>query len=190
MGSTTDNRRDMRLSPPLMYVFRSAYHDRKEEARAEAKRKAIIRDGGDLPLDRKTRPERTPINERELKLEVERDIGSLMNHISLDSTVNLEQFPHVRNSILNFGFSDIAHRSLDELESSDLDGEIVAVLELFEPRLVRGSVRVTRDTTVEPGSLELRYVVDGHLVCQPLNVPIEFVARIDLASGKLNIARR
>jgi type VI secretion system protein ImpF len=176
-------RSDTRLSPPLMHVFRSAHRKRREAAQ---QREDL---GGAPPTDRKTRPHRTPIDERELKAEVERDVDALMNHVAIDSTIDLEAFPHVRRSILNFGFPDIAHRSLDELESRDLDGEIVAVLRQYEPRLIPGTIHVTRDRSPEANS-ELRYIVDGHLLCQPLNVPIEFLAKFEATTGKLLFRRR
>lgn len=190
LTSTTDVRLADRLSPPLMHVFRASYRDRKEEAREEARRHSLASKGVEPPPERKTRPQRSPINERELKVEVERDVNALMNHVALESTIDLQDFPQIRKSVLNFGFPDIAHRSLDELEASDLDGEIVAVLRQYEPRLVAGTVRVARDASVDPGTLEVRYLVDGHLLCQPLNVPIEFVAKFDVASGKIQFSRR
>jgi type VI secretion system protein ImpF len=187
--STTDVRLGARLPPPLMHVFRSAHCARKEEARAEARRRSLGV-AGDAALERKIRPQRSPITERELKVEVERDVDALMNHVSLDSTIDLEEFPHVQKSILNFGFPDVVHRSLDELQAFDLDREIVSVLEQYELRFVTGTVRVARDASIEPGTLELRYVVDAHLLCRPLNIPIEFVAKFDVATGKLDLVRR
>lgn len=178
-----------RLSPPLMHVFRAAHRDRREQAREAARRQALAREGGTPEPERKTRPQRAPINEQELKAEVEHDVAALMNHVSMDSTIDLSSFARVRGSILNYGFPDLANRTMDELEARDLHGEIIAVLKQYEPRLIPGSVRVTRDRSPE-ALQEIRYIVDGHLLCQPLNVPIEFVAKFEETTGKLHLTRR
>ena len=188
-ASTTSVRPADRLSPPLMHVFRAAHRDRREQAREAARRQALARDGAAPEPERKTRPQRAPINEQELKAEVEHDVAALMNHVAMDSTVDLESFPRVRGSILNYGFPDLANRTMDELEARDLDGEIIAVLKQYEPRLIPGTVRVTRDRSPE-ALQEIRYIVDGHLLCQPLNVPIEFVAKFEETTGKLHFTRR
>lgn len=188
--SKTEVRPDTRLSPPLMHVFRTRHSERKQAAREEARRRSPAGQDEAPVSQRKIRPQRAPITERELKIEVERDIDSLMNHVSLDSSVDLEAFPQVRKSILNFGFPDVVHRSYDELDAFGLDRDILAALAQYEPRLAPGSVRVSRDASTRAGELELRYVVDGQLLCQPLNVPIEFLAKFDVATGKLKFVRR
>ena len=43
----------------------------------------------------------------------------------------------MRKSILNFGFPDIAHRSIDEISVNDVSHEIATVLMNYEPRLLR-----------------------------------------------------
>lgn len=177
--------RKSRLSPPLMYVFRLA-HDAKDARNAEAWREE--RAGGSGARSRIR--QRVPITERILRAEVSHDLESLMNCISLDSTVDLEAFPRVRKSILNFGFPDIANRTVDELQGADLDREIETVIRLYEPRLVADTVRVARDQGIDSMTeLKIRYVVNGDLSCEPLNVPVEFVAQVEVTTGKIQIAR-
>lgn len=174
-----------RLSPPLMYIFRAAH------AARDAKQRGAWREdnGKQTPSARSRALQRIAITEKALRNEVSRDIEALMNCVSLDSTQDLTGFEAVKASILNYGFPDIAHRSIDELDSVDLDGEIQAVLQHYEPRLAANSLRVVRDTSVDPSELKVRYVVSGELLCEPLNVPIEFVADVEVASGKILINR-
>jgi type VI secretion system protein ImpF len=37
--------------------------------------------------------------------------------------------------------------------------------------------------------LKIRFVVNADLACEPLNVPVEFVAEVELDSGKILINR-
>jgi type VI secretion system protein ImpF len=173
-----------RLSPPLMLAFRAANVAR------DAKTKIDLRNeqGERLIAGRRTTG-RTPISETMLRREVARDLESLMNTIAFESTEDLAAFPRVQRSILNYGFPDIAHRSIDEISVDDLGAEIRSVLMTYEPRLDRESIRATRDMTARAEELKLRFVVHADLHCNPLNIPVEFVADVDLESGGIQINR-
>jgi type VI secretion system protein ImpF len=59
----------------------------------------------------------------------------------------------------------------------------------FEPRLAADSIQVTRDVTVDAAELKVRFLVRADLLCEPLNVPVEFVADVEMDSGKILITR-
>ena len=167
-----------------MYAFRSAH------AARDAKEKLDLRDdAGERIIASRRQSARTAITEPTLRREVARDLEGLMNTISLESSLGLQGFDHVRRSVLNFGFPDIAYRSIDEISVDDIKDEIGAVLNHYEPRLVRDSVSVVRDTTVDKAELKIRFVVRADLSCEPLNVPVEFVADLELDSGNILITR-
>jgi type VI secretion system protein ImpF len=174
-----------RLSPPLMYVFRAAHaaHDSKSKAYESASSDKRAGDG------RSRLSQRVAINERTLRGEVARDLETLMNCVAMSSSVDLDMYPAVQRSILNYGFPDIAHRSIDELAASDLDQEIERILRLFEPRLIEASMRVTRDRSVDIDDLKIRYIVHADLACEPINIPLQFVADLEVTTGKIQIHR-
>jgi type VI secretion system protein ImpF len=173
-----------RLSPPLMFAFRSAY-----EAR-DAKKKHDLRDeSGERVISSRRTTARVAITEPMLRREVARDLDALVNTIALESTQDLEPFEHARRSILNYGLPDIAHRSIDEITVSEIGPEIAASLMHFEPRLIRDTIKVQRDDQVDATELKVRFVVRADLACVPLNVPIEFVADVEVDTGKIVISR-
>jgi type VI secretion system protein ImpF len=173
-----------RLSPPLMLAFRAAHVAR------DAKNNVDLRDNsGDRVIAGRRSSGRFPISETLLRREVANDLDSLMNTVALESTEDLTGFAHVRSSILNYGFPDIAHRSIDEISVDDLKDEIRTVLMAFEPRMERGTIRARRDTSVTAEQLKLRFIVQADLHCEPLNVPVEFIADVDLDSGGIHINR-
>jgi type VI secretion system protein ImpF len=63
------------------------------------------------------------------------------------------------------------------------------VLASHEPRLLRDTVQVTRDSSVDAADLKVRFIVRADLMCEPLNVPIEFVADVEIDTGKIMITR-
>lgn len=167
-----------------MLAFRSAH------AARDAKSPVDLRDEfGDRIIAGRRSTGRAPISETLLRREVSRDLESLLNTIAMESTQDLGGYDHVRSSILNYGFPDIAHRSIDEISIDDLNDEIVTVLMRYEPRLERGTIRARRDFTVTATELKLRFIVHADLRCQPLNVPIEFIADVDIESGEIQINR-
>ena len=98
-------------------------------------------------------------------------------------------FEHVRRSVLNFGLPDITHRSIDELSIDDISEEIRSALLHYEPRLVANTIRVTKNPETDEAELKLRFVVRADLTCEPLNVPVEFVADLELDSGNITVGR-
>ena len=118
-----DANRKNRLSPPLMFVFRAANQARDSKQGAGRSRGV----DGERP-----RPaQRVPITEATLRREVARDLESLMNCVAMESSTDLTDFPAVRKSILNYGFPDISHRTIDELSAKDLDRDLEGVLRLY-----------------------------------------------------------
>jgi len=179
-----DKGKSERLSPPLMYAFRAANQAR------DAKKKLDLRDeSGERVIAGRRVPARAVITEPLLKRELSYDLEALVNTVCLDATQDLSGFDHVRRSILNFGFPDIAHRSIDELSVTDIKDEIATVLRNFEPRLAADSIMVTRDSSVDTADLKIRFIVRADLLCQPVNVPVEFVADVELDSGKIRVNR-
>jgi type VI secretion system protein ImpF len=172
-----------RLSPPLMHVFRAAH-----EAKDAKKTVDIRNESGDRVIaGRRLRP-RHIITEPVLRREVGRDVDALLNSIALESTVDMSDAPYVRKSIINFGIPDITHRSIDEAGVDDIPAEIKAALANYEPRLAAASVRVTRDTSVDPAELKIRFIVRADLTCEPVHVPVEFVAEV-IEPGKIIVNR-
>lgn len=177
------NRKD-RLCPPLMHAFRSAH------AARDAAKKIDLRDeSGDRIIAGRRSVGRTPITESMVRREVARDLEALMNTVALESAEDLTEFDYVRKSILNFGLPDIVHRTIDEATVGDVRSEIESVLTNFEPRLVRDTVHAARDNTIDATELKVRFVVQADLRCVPVDVPVEFVADMDLDGNAFQINR-
>ena len=174
--------RKQSLSSPLMYAFRSAHG-----ARDATERLDLRDDAGERVVAQRRKTARVAITEPALRRELARDLEALVNTVALESTLDLQAFDEVRRSVLNFGFPDIAHRAIDEISVDDIKDELKAVLLTHEPRLVPDTVKVTRDGSLDTATLKVRFVIRADLVCQPLNVPIEFVADVELDSAKITI---
>jgi type VI secretion system protein ImpF len=173
-----------RLAPPLMSVFRAAHEKR------DAKTTLDLRDAaGERVIAARRSTYRQPITESGLRREVAGDLVELLNTINLDSVEDLSATPEVASSILNFGLPDLARRTIEENTLGEIADEIQTALTRFEPRLARQSIRARRDDAVSADELKLRFLVHAELRTQPIGTPVEFIADVDIDSGKIKIER-
>jgi type VI secretion system protein ImpF len=173
-----------RLSPPLMHVFRAA-HEAKDAAKKIDPRH---NPGADHVVGVRRLGTRQTITESLLRKEVSHDLDALLNTIALESTLNMSDAPYVRKSILNFGIPDLTKRSIDEIGVNDIPEEIRTAIINFEPRLAADSLHVERDTSVDAAELKVRFIVRADLICDPVHVPVEFVADV-IDTGQVVINR-
>lgn len=180
--------RSNRLSPPLMWAFRSAAEHR------DARKKPAERTGqdGQRLLAGRKGANSAAITEPILRAQVWRDLEHLLNTVAMESTVKeIRKMEHVRRSIINFGLPDIAHRSIDELLGSDrvIEREMELALRTYEPRLIAGSISVKLDKAVDTLGLKVRFIVRADLSCRPVDIPLEFTAEVESVSGKFALSR-
>jgi len=173
-----------RLAPPLMHAFRAAHDKRDAKVRLDLRDEA-----GERVIAARRMTTRSPISESGLRREVTTDLLGLFNTTNLDSATDLSALPAVRNSILNYGFPDLSWRSIDENGLTDIAREIEVALRDFEPRLAPGSITASRDVNAAAEELKLRFLVRADLRTQPVSSPVEFVAEVEVDSGKIRIDR-
>jgi type VI secretion system protein ImpF len=175
-------RRD-RLAAPLMRGFRVAHAER------DSKQAIDIRESGERVIASRRVTARAPISEGELRRLVNADLVDLFNTTNLGAVEDLSEAPEVRKSVLNYGIPDLAHRSLQDSANVEIAKEIEVALFNFEPRLARKSIKARLDPTVDPEELRVRFLVSAELRLQPTNVQMQFVAELELDSGKIRIDR-
>src|SRR5712675_2404929 len=164
-------------------IFRAA-HEAKDAKRIIDQRN----EAGERVIAGRRMRARQIITESMLRREVSRDLDALLNTVALDATVDMENAPHVRKSILNFGLSDIAIHTIDENSVEEIPDEIRTAIVNYEPRIAADTLRIERDNQVDPVELKIRFVIRGELVCHPLHVPVEFAADI-VEAGKIVVNR-
>ena len=173
-----------RLAPPLMSVFRIA-HDK-----GDAKVALDLRDaGGERVIAARRAVTRAPISDMALRREVATDLVELLNTVNFGSSEDLSEAPEVARSILNYGLPDLTWRTIDESRLVEIAREIETALIDFEPRLASKSIRARRDNSASVDELKLRFIVGAELRTQPIATPVEFIADVEVDTGKIRIER-
>jgi type VI secretion system protein ImpF len=114
---------------------------------------------------------------RRLRECVLRDVAALLNALNLETQVDLERYPHVRRSVLNYGMRSLAGLSAAAVDHVKTALGIEEAIRRFEPRLRK--VRVapeTRDGRQDGHQLAFR--IDAELWGQP--VPQQLVLRTSI----------
>ncbi len=173
-----------RFVAPFMQAFRSAFKER------DAKKPMVMVDEkGERVLSGRRSTRRGSALESGLREDLARDVTSLLNTTNLGSAEDISKYEYVTTSILNYGLTDLSVLFMDDGEVDNLCDELSTVLRDFEPRLLRDSIAVERDTSVDRSSLRLRFRVSAEMKSTPSNIPVEFVADLELESGKMRIHR-
>lgn len=93
----------------------------------------------------------------------------------------LAAFPEIRQSVLNYGVPSFSGRSGSDFDKNELARDIKAVLNIFEPRLKRDSVKVRVRTGDKIG---LRIDIEGVLLVSPIPERMRLSTSVDLDSGR------
>lgn len=127
-------------------------------------------------------PPRTQVRESVL-----RDLGWLLNCTNLEATDNLNAYPHVRRSVLNFGMSALTGARTPATGWSCVENAIREAIVQFEPRIVAESLEVR--CAAEPSAAQRRNTLSleicGQWCANPSPQPFLLHLDLDLESGHI-----
>jgi type VI secretion system protein ImpF len=167
---------------PIMSAFREAF-----EARDSSETPVRTVDGERVIEGRGNRLRRT--DEIALKRDLSIDLIALLNTVNLSSAEPLDNHSYVRDSVLNFGLPDITRLSSDEIGVDGIRDEIIRALVLYEPRIISDTIRVEKELKFEEADQRVRFSVSCEMSCLPADLAVDFVAELEVSSGKVNLTR-
>jgi type VI secretion system protein ImpF len=129
---------------------------------------------------------RETVSEHAFAEQVRADVIALLNTVRLDAALPLDETPNVARSVLNHGFIDLLNRTYDDNRMHEIAAEIERVLTRYEPRLSAVAARFDKPKDTQ-AQHKARFVVHATLKSNPVDLPIEFVAEIDVGAGKIRV---
>jgi len=181
-GERAGAQRD-RKQVSLMHVFRSAVE------RGDSRDGNSSYRDGDREVTQRSKERREGTDEETLRKHLSNDMASLMNTIALDAIVDLEDAPYVRKSIVNFGFSDLSMMSQSKFAATDVAKLIRETLIRHEPRLIAGTIEINVNVAAQSVSQRLTFDISAEMVATPIDVPLSFMAEVDMGAGKMQMTR-
>lgn len=113
-------------------------------------------------------------NETALRATIRRDLAWLLNTTNLEALVDLEAYPRVAESVLNYGLPDLAGRSLNRRAVLERAREIRRAIRLFEPRLAREGLTVDAQDAVDDDPHALTFIIQGDITAAAAVMPVKF----------------
>jgi type VI secretion system protein ImpF len=91
--------------------------------------------------------------------------------------------------VLNYGFRDLSTVGVREIGSQEIVRSIRQSLLDHEPRLVPETVEVTLDKAEGDARQFLSFSIKADLMGDPVDIPMDFTADVDLGAGKLRMSK-
>lgn len=180
--ATADRQRD-NFQIPLMYAFRDAFE------KGDATRQEDIRVDGERVLSTRGSMRRRAADETLLRRDLALDLSALLDTVDLASVVDLAGLDHVKRSVLNYGLHDITHLTTGSAGIDALQAHLREALLRHEPRLTPESLGIEKVEVKNDVDQRVQFNVFANMVCRPLDVPIEFVAELDVGAAKMALPR-
>ena len=131
-------------------------------------------------------PKLERFNEAALRATIRRDLAWLLNTTNLEALVDLEPYPHVAESVLNYGLTDLAGRTLNRRAVLARAREIRRAIRLFEPRLAREGLTV--DPVEEPDDPHaLTFMIQGDITAAAATMPVKFRTEVEAETLSVNV---
>lgn len=131
------------------------------------------------------------MSQKEFKDAVIRDLAWLLNSVSLDVCVDLEAYPEVRRSVLNYGLPDISGHTSSTIDVKAVESSVKKAIQEFEPRIIRNSLRVKVHS--DPADMthnSLVFEIEGTVFGQPSPFQIMLRSDLNLECGEYSLKEK
>jgi type VI secretion system protein ImpF len=128
------------------------------------------------------------MSQTQFKEAVIRDLGWLLNSVALDVCIDLQKYPEVRRSVLNFGLPDMSGHTSSNVDVGVLESSIRTAIQLFEPRVIRNSLKVkVHSNPDEMSHNSLIFEIAGSVFGQPSPFHVVLKSELDLECGEFQL---
>jgi len=125
---------------------------------------------------------------RRLREVVQRDLGWLFNTCCLDVTQDLDNYPEVQKSVINYGLTDLAGYSASGLDVVVLERLVKKSIRDYEPRILEETLTVEVVVNDDEMSVNtLAFEIRGELWAQPVPLQLFLKTEVDLEDGQVTV---
>lgn len=145
----------------------------------------------DEPFKKVESRDRRVLSARQLRDSALRDLGWLLNTGALSQVEDLEDYPNVRSSVLNFGIPDMAGSLVSSADIVEVERALRQAILDFEPRILPKSLKVRVETEEERMTTNaMVFHIDGELWGQPVPQRLYLKTELDLETGIVHLSDR
>ncbi|WP_420382732.1 type VI secretion system baseplate subunit TssE [Novosphingobium sp.] len=126
-------------------------------------------------------------NESGLRASVKRELAWLLNTTNLGAAIDLEPYPHVKTSVLNYGVPDLAGKSITRRLVMQRARDIRKAVQTFEPRFAENSLTIDVSDSIERENA-VTFVIQGNIGSALQAIPVKL--RTDVESDTAAVTVR
>jgi len=143
----------------------------------------------DEPQKRSEPPERRVLTMSRLRDCTLRDLNWLFNATQMATTEELEQYPGVASSVVNYGIPAFSGYTASGIDIRWMEAALRQAILDFEPRLLSDSVRVKARMVEHEvhAHNRLSFDIECHLWAQPAPISLLLHSDVDLESGQTSV---
>jgi type VI secretion system protein ImpF len=130
------------------------------------------------------------MNRSAFRKSVLRDLNWLLNCTNLEKQLPIQDFPQVRDSVLNFGIPPLAGARFSESDLNSVAASIERALLNFEPRILPESLKVSVIRDKEPENCRYnhaRFRIEASYWFEPYPIDMVMRAHWDMETGGVDI---
>ena len=140
------------------------------------------------PTKTKESSSKQSMSQTQFKEAVIRDLGWLLNSVALDVCVDLQKYPEVQRSVLNYGLPDMSGHTSSNVDVHVLEKAIRTAIQLFEPRIIRNSLKVrVHSSPDEMSHNSMVFEIAGAVFGQPSPFQVVLKSELDLECGEFQL---
>jgi len=140
------------------------------------------------PENNRESRDRRVISENNLRECVIRDLGWLLNTAHMAATEELDLFPSVSRSVLNYGVPDLAGVIASSMDTKLLERGLREAITRFEPRILAESLKIEVNLNKSATNhTALSFRIEADLWAQPIPLNMFLRTEVDLGTGNISI---
>ncbi|WP_166819894.1 type VI secretion system baseplate subunit TssE [Thalassoroseus pseudoceratinae] len=156
------------------------------QARSALQPSLIDRLRDDQPHKTTEAPAQPAFDPDQIRARVRTDWATLLGTVHLHATTDLDAYPELQSSVLNYGMLDLTGSRAASLTIEKLARQIRDSLLTFDPRIAPESLKVTVQRDHESyDTTALRVTIQADLIGWSAPVTIDFQSKVDLETGRL-----
>jgi type VI secretion system protein ImpF len=134
--------------------------------------------------------EQSVVSKGRLKRTALRDLIWLLNTTCHNTDGELDLYPEVRRSVINFGIPVLSGKNFSGVDWRELERSIHEAILVFEPRILPDSLYVVAQPPVDRLGHHnlLQFEIRGELWSMPFPIELLIRSELDLETGQMSLA--
>ena len=139
--------------------------------------------------EKKTEPkDKRGISQAKLREAVLRDLNWLFNSSNLSTVQDLDSYPEVINSVLNYGMPDFTGHTISGVDLPEIERLLRQAICDFEPRILHRSIKIKLNADEQQMNHNaLSFDIEGELWAHPVPLHVYLKTELDLDVGEIKV---